>query len=131
MAVSFTYTKAHDLDALHDALIAAGLRPTYIADKPGVANGFDLTFADGTSQAAVDAVVDAHDPAPIVAERLAAKAQEQDDRSAIKAAIAVLVADAARLEDTGQAMTSQVVRNHLARTDKILAALCRFIARRM
>lgn len=72
-------------------------------------------------------------PEPTAEEVAARQAEAQadaDDRTALRDAIAVLLADAARLEDTAQAMTAQQIRAHAARTARNLARTLAVLRRR-
>lgn len=131
MTKRLEYSKAHHLSTLHDELNAAGIAPTYLGDKPGTAWGIEMDVADDQDETAVAAVVNAHDRAAAQAAWDAARQAEASDNDGIRTAVAVLLADAARLEDTTVAMTLQVVRNHLARTDRMLAGALRVLARRL
>ncbi len=91
MTTRLEYTVAHDLNALHDELIAAGIHPTYIGgdkDDPDNANRLVIEVPDGVPTAAVDAVVNAHDPDAIEQARETARTQYQNDITAIKAVMA-------------------------------------------
>lgn len=81
MPVRLAYTRPHRLARLHDELLAAGITPERVEG-----NGDDvwLTVPDGTSAAAVNAVVAAHDPAAI-------DAAKQANEQAVTAARALVV----------------------------------------
>ena len=127
------YTKAHFLPALHQQLIDAGYTPwPVVGEDPARPFHLELGFPDDfADDAGVEAVVMAHDRAAALAAYEAARQAEADDNSQVRQAIPVLVADADRLEDTAQALTAQQVRNHLARTDRVLARALRVLARRL
>jgi len=91
MTTRLEYTVAHDLNALHDELIAAGIHPTYIGgdkDDPDNADRLVIEVPDDTDPEAVQAIIDAHDPAAIEAAKEAARTQYQTDLAAIKAFMA-------------------------------------------
>lgn len=114
-------------------LVAAG----FPADTPVAFDGHPDAaglWVDGTTCwvtcapeqfAAAATVVAAHDVAALNAADAAARADDTSDRQVARLAVAVLLSDAARLEDTTQALSAQVIRNHLARTNKAVAALLR------
>jgi hypothetical protein len=78
------YTVPHQLNALHDELIAAGIHPTYVGDAPDDPDGVVLEVPDGTSTAAVQAVIDAHDPAAVAAAETARAQQFAQDVQTVK-----------------------------------------------
>jgi hypothetical protein len=79
------YTVAHALSALHDELIAAGIAPTYLGDDPDNApDGLVLEVPDGTAEAAVAAVIAAHDPAAVAAAETARAQQFAQDVQTVK-----------------------------------------------
>jgi hypothetical protein len=78
---------------------------------------------------AVAGVVSAHDAAALDAAAAQAAGEDQADRDLARTMYAALLADVARLEDTTVTMTAQVYRNHLARTDRVLAAVLRRLRR--
>lgn len=125
------YVTPHHLPTLHDELLAAGIVPTYVGGVADDPDGVELDVPDGTDPAAVRAVVDAHDGAAALAAWEAARQAEADDNAQVRQAVATLLADAARLEDAAQALSAQQVRNHLARTDRVLAGALRVLARRL
>jgi predicted NAD/FAD-binding protein len=78
------YTVPHQLNALHDELIAAGIAPTYLGDDPDNApDGVVLEVPDGTAEAAVAAVIAAHDPAAVAAAKEAAQQATRDARALV------------------------------------------------
>lgn len=79
---TLTYTKPHRLDALHDQLRAAGIRPERLT---GLGDTLAIVVPDGTDEAAVRAVVDAHDPRALDA---AAQQQAQQQATARAAILA-------------------------------------------
>ena len=79
------YTVPHQLNALHDELIAAGIHPTYIGDDPDDPDGVVIEVPDDTDRAAVDAVVNAHDKAAVEQAAEATRTQYQNDLANIKA----------------------------------------------
>ena len=79
------YTVPHQLNALHDELIAAGIHPTYIGDDPDDPDGVVIEVPDNTDPAAVEAIVNAHDKAAVEAAAEAKRTQEQQDRAAVRA----------------------------------------------
>jgi hypothetical protein len=90
MTKRLTYTKAHLLSSLHDELIAAGIAPTYLGDKPGTANGIEMDVADEQDEAAVAAVVAAHNRASAQAAWDAARQAEADDDTQARGLVAQL-----------------------------------------
>ena len=78
------YAVAHVLSALHDELLAAGIAPTYLGDDPDNPDGVVLEVPDGTSEAAVAAVIAAHDPAAAAAAAQAAESQFAQDVQTVK-----------------------------------------------
>ena len=130
---TLTYTKAHHLMTLHGELNAAGYHPApVVGEDPARPFHLELGFPDDfADDAGVEAVVMAHDRAAALAAYEAARQAEADDNAQVRQAIAVLLADADRLEDTAQALSAQQVRNHLARTDRVLARALRVLARRL
>lgn len=73
------YRVAHHLTSLHDELIAAGIHPTYLGADPATPDGLVLEVPDGTIEAAVAAVVAAHDAAAARAAWDAARRAERDE----------------------------------------------------
>jgi hypothetical protein len=84
MSKRLHYERAHDLSALHDALLAAGITPERVE---GVNTDIWLTVPDGVDEAAVQTVVEAHDPEAI----RQARAQAEADRHQQSAADLALV----------------------------------------
>lgn len=123
-----TYAKAARA-ALLDELVAATGRDPRVFDVGTDDAATTVRFPDDLDPAAVDAVVAAHDAAAIDAADAQRASEDVADRDLARSMYAVLLADAARLEDSTQALTAQVIRNHLARTDKALAAILRRLAR--
>lgn len=124
------YARPRNLDRLHEELIAAGLPPAACLAVAGEPDGVRLIYPDGVDEAAVAAVVAAHDRAAGDAADAAARAAEAQDRAELRGAVAALLADAARLEDGLQALTPAQLRPLLARTNRALAAALRTLARR-
>jgi hypothetical protein len=119
--------------ALLDELAAAGVAVERLEMDGDERNGVPVTTCWVTTEAdeaAVAAVVAAHDASAIDAAREADEAADEADRLTLREVVAVLVADAARLEDTTVTLSPQVIRNHLARTDRVLAATLRYLRRR-
>lgn len=88
MTTRLEYTVSHDLNALHDELIAAGIHPTYIGgdkDDPDNADRLVIEVPDDTDPETVQAVIDAHDPAAIEAAADAKRTQFEQDIANIKA----------------------------------------------
>jgi hypothetical protein len=56
--------------------------------------------------------------------------QDTVDRADLRLAVAVLIADAGRLEDQQLVLSAQQLRAHLARTNRALVAIVRSLARR-
>lgn len=79
------YTVAHDLNALHNELIAAGINPTYVGDDPDDPDGVVIEVPDDTDPAAVEAVINAHDKAAVEQAQETARTQHQNDIANIKA----------------------------------------------
>jgi hypothetical protein len=85
MTIRLEYTVAHQLNALHDELIAAGIAPTYLGDDPDNApDGLVMDVPDGTDEAAVAAVIAAHDPAAVEAAAAARAQQFAQDVQTVK-----------------------------------------------
>ena len=75
---SIPFKRPHDLSRLHDELLAAGISVESVeedyrdpvGEEPGlivaepVKDGIRVTVLEGTDKSAVQAVIDAHDPAP-------------------------------------------------------------------
>jgi hypothetical protein len=88
MTKRLTYTRAHRLGALHNELIAAGIAPGYLGDAPDDPDGIEMDVADNQDEAAVAAVVAAHDPAAVDATEAARAQQFAQDVQAVKAFMA-------------------------------------------
>lgn len=82
------YTVAHQLNALHDELIAAGIHPTYIGGHKDDPHGIVIEVPDGTDPEAVQAVIDAHNVTAVEQAAQAKRTQAQQDLAAIKAFMA-------------------------------------------
>ncbi len=80
MGKRLTYTKANRLDALQDQLWAAGIRPERVT---GSGDAITIVVPDDTDPAAVQAVVDAHNPAALDAQA----ATDAQGRASARAAI--------------------------------------------
>ncbi len=87
MGKTLTYNRPNRLDALQDQLWAAGLRPERVT---GLGDAITIVAPDGTDVAAVQAVVDAHNPAA-----LDAAAQQQTQQQATTRAAIVATAQGA------------------------------------
>jgi len=113
---------------LLDQLVAAGLDPQTVDVQ--MLGGQCWVTCDEADFDTAASVVAAHDAASIDAVQAQAATDDRTDRASAKQAIAVLLTDAARLEDNAQPLTVQQLRNHLARTNRALAAVLRYLARR-
>lgn len=112
---------------LLDELIAAGFAPTTPVEMDDARCW--VTCEEGEWGRAA-AVVAAHDAAAIDAREVQSRADDDADRAALRAAVATLLADAARLEDALQVLTVPQIRAGQGRTNRALAALVRALARR-
>jgi len=83
MSKTLQYTRPNRLDALQDQLWAAGIRPERVT---GLGDSITIVVPDGADVAAVQAVVDAHNPAALDA---AAQLQATQQASARAKAVAV------------------------------------------
>jgi hypothetical protein len=111
--------------ALLDELVAAGIAVGRL--ELDDAHAWVTTDAE---RALVDPVVAAHDAAAIDAAAAAEQDADEDDRLTLRQVVATLLADADRLEDTTITMSGQVIRNHVARTDRAVARLLAVLRRR-
>ena len=105
------------------AQIATRLRaehPTISVIENGQARTLEPAEYEAQIAAWVAAALTAQDEA-------AAEEERRTLRRQIRLALAALEADATRLEDTATALSAQQIRNHLARTDRVLVGLIRVL----
>lgn len=129
MTKRLTYTKAHVLTTLHDELIAAGIYPTYLGDKPNTANGIDLDVADDQDEAAVAAVVAAHNRAAAQAAWDAARQAETDDDTAVRGLLTQLD-DAITTAQGAGTLTAAQVKGGLLLALRSIRLIVRYELRR-
>lgn len=108
MTKRLTYTKAHLLTALHDELIAAGIHPTYVGGDPADPDGIVLELPDDADEAAVAAVVAAHDGAAATAAWDAARQAERDEDGAVRGLLTQLDDAIATASGAGTLTAAQV-----------------------
>lgn len=80
MSRTLTYTRPNRLDALQDALRAAGIAPERLT---GIGDAITIVVPDGADVAAIQAVVNAHNPAALDA----ATQQQAQQQASTQAAI--------------------------------------------
>jgi hypothetical protein len=90
MSKRASYSQPHDLSALHDELIAAGIRPTYVGGSASDPDRFVLELPDDADEGAVAAVLAAHDKPAAVAKRQAAQQAERDEDTQVRGLVAQL-----------------------------------------
>lgn len=129
MTKRLSYTKAHLLDALHDELIAAGIRPSYVGDQPGTANGIELDVADEQDEAAVAAVVAAHNRAAAQAAWDAARQAERDEDGQVRGLLSQLD-DAIAVATGAGTLTGVQVKAGLALALRAIRLIIRYELRR-
>lgn len=108
MTKRLTYTKAHLLTALHDELVAAGIRPSYVGGTAGDPDDIELAVDDAVDEAAVAAVVAAHDRAAATAAWDAARQAERDEDTQVRGLLAQLDDAIATASGTGTLTAAQV-----------------------
>lgn len=123
MTKRLEYTKAHHLSTLHDELVAAGIRPSYLATRPGTVFGIEMDVADDQDEAAVAAVVMAHDRAAAQAAWDAARQAEAAEDSALDQRIADLDAATAALQGTPTANQVRLALLDVARATRLALRL--------
>lgn len=82
MSKTLRYMRPNRLDALQDQLWAAGIRPERVT---GLADSITIVVPDGADVAAVQAVLDAHNPAALDAAAQQQAQQQATTRAAIVA----------------------------------------------
>ncbi len=82
MSKTLHYTRSNRLDALQDQLWAAGIRPERVT---GLGDSITIVVPDGADVAAVQAVLDAHNPAALDAATAQQAQQQATSRAAILA----------------------------------------------
>lgn len=106
--MNLMYTRAHHLTTLHDELIAAGIHPSYVGGVADDPDGIVLEVPDGTSAAAVAAVVAAHDGAAAVAAWDAARQAEAAEDSQAAGFVAQLDEAIATAQAAGTLTNAQI-----------------------
>jgi hypothetical protein len=124
-----TYQRDVRALALLGELQAAGVPVLTVAPGPGPT--VVVALDDAALDATVDQVVAAHDPAALDAAAQALAQQDAGDLAGFRSVYAALLADAATLEDTTVALTTQQLRNRLAALERVVARLARYAGRRL
>ena len=104
-----TYTRPHLLAALHDELIAAGLPPLRCeGGYPDRPDAIALEYDDAADEAAVAAVVAAHDGAAAQSAYDAARQAERDEDTQVTGFVAQLDDAIATAQAAGTLTAAQV-----------------------
>lgn len=106
MTQRLTYSNV-EMNALHDALIAAGITPRYVGGVPDDPTGAVIEVADADADK-VAAVVAAHDRTASVAAKEAARQAERDEDTQVRGLVAQLDDAIATASGAGTLTAAQV-----------------------
>lgn len=106
MTKRLTYTDV-EINALHDALIAAGITPRYVGGVRDDPTGAVIEVADADADK-VAAVVATHDRAAAVAAKQAARQSERDEDTQVRGLVAQLDDAIATASGAGTLTAAQV-----------------------
>ena len=127
MTQHLTYRKPHKLSLLHDQLLAAGITPEYVG---GTGDDITIDVQDAVAKAAVDAVVNAHDPAVITTGEQD-EAEHETARDDLRAQYQTMLTRLDDIAANGSGYTAAQVRDamvDLARIQRRVLRLLRHVA---